>query len=228
MTPVPVTVDASRLHGGECWNAIGIRGDRTCPELAVHTHCRNCPVYVNAGRKLFERPSPEGYAAEWTERIAHVEAVPERGTLPVVLFRVGIEWFALDVSHAVEVATLRTIRRVPHQRNKILAGLVNIRGELQPAIHLGELLGSMPAEFPKDRDQERRLLVTECEGVRWVLMVDAVEDIVHFRRDGLAPLPATVAVASRNFTLGLFDWRDRTIGYLDSEQFYGTLARAFS
>ena len=31
-----------------CWRRIGVAGDRTCPELAQHVHCRNCPVYAGA------------------------------------------------------------------------------------------------------------------------------------------------------------------------------------
>jgi len=34
-----------------CWNFIGIEGDRSCPQLATYTHCRNCPVYSTAGHQ---------------------------------------------------------------------------------------------------------------------------------------------------------------------------------
>src|SRR5437588_4360 len=36
----------------DCWNRIGIGGDRTCPELAVHIHCRSCPVFSAAARRV--------------------------------------------------------------------------------------------------------------------------------------------------------------------------------
>ena len=29
----------------DCWNRIGISGDRSCPELVQHVLCRNCPVF---------------------------------------------------------------------------------------------------------------------------------------------------------------------------------------
>ena len=29
----------------DCWNRIGIHGDKSCPLLAEHIHCRNCSVY---------------------------------------------------------------------------------------------------------------------------------------------------------------------------------------
>ncbi len=30
---------------GDCWNRIGVSGDRSCPELATVVHCHNCPVF---------------------------------------------------------------------------------------------------------------------------------------------------------------------------------------
>ena len=56
--------------GGDCWNRIGTSGDRTCPELQIHIHCRNCPVFASAARTFFDRPAPEGYLAEWTQWLA--------------------------------------------------------------------------------------------------------------------------------------------------------------
>lgn len=53
-----------------CWNQIGIVGDRSCPELLTHTHCRNCPVYSIEGRRLLERSLPDGYLQEWTALLA--------------------------------------------------------------------------------------------------------------------------------------------------------------
>jgi len=35
-----------------CWRRIGVSGDRSCPELAQHVHCRNCPVYAGAAQRL--------------------------------------------------------------------------------------------------------------------------------------------------------------------------------
>ena len=39
----------------ECWREIGVSGDRTCPELVEHLHCRNCPTHAQIARKLLDR-----------------------------------------------------------------------------------------------------------------------------------------------------------------------------
>ena len=69
-----------RLPGdGDCWNRIGVTGDRSCPELNTFVHCRNCPVFAAAARAFFDRPAPEGYLAEWSRWLADSDGLRPRG-----------------------------------------------------------------------------------------------------------------------------------------------------
>jgi chemotaxis-related protein WspD len=79
-----------------CWNAIGVSGDRSCAELLEMIHCRNCPVYAQAGRSLLEREIPANYQLEWATSVAEEKTEPAAGTLSVVIFRLGQEWLALS------------------------------------------------------------------------------------------------------------------------------------
>lgn len=211
----------------DCWNAIGVTGDGSCPELLRVTHCRNCPVFAAAGQRLYERPPPTGYTDDWTDRIAAADPPPPPPTIPVVLFQVADEWLALDVADTVEVSPLRTVRRVPHQSDALLAGLVNIRGELQLAIALGHLLGIGNGTKEPADPARRRLLVVERGGGRWVFLVDAVYDIFHFRRTDLGDLPATVAAGGAVYCRGVFRWKERAVGYLDADRLFPALKRSF-
>lgn len=40
----------------DCWNRIGVQGDRSCERLDDAVHCRNCPVYERAAIALLDRP----------------------------------------------------------------------------------------------------------------------------------------------------------------------------
>ena len=141
----------------DCWNRIGFRGDRSCPELARVVHCHNCQVFGNAGRHFLDAPSPPGYAAEWTRRLAApIEAEPA-DLFGVLTFRLGEEWLALEVRLLVEVTTPRPVHRIP-RRGGILAGVVNIRGELHLCVHLDHVLGvrrDAPQEGASKRPQPR-------------------------------------------------------------------------
>src|SRR5262245_55956316 len=131
--PLPTTAS-------DCWNTIGVRGDHSCPELPKVVHCQNCPVFAAAGRRFLDAPSPPGYLEEWTERLAAPveEAVADLES--VLTFRLADEWLALPVCVLIEVTTRRPVHRVPY-RGGLLAGLVNIRGELHLCAHLARLLG---------------------------------------------------------------------------------------
>ena len=75
MTPTPlIVIDA----GEQCWNRIGVRGDRSCPELVQYTHCNNCPVFaaeaVSRLQQLCHRPTPRKAGREWQCRFGNKAA----------------------------------------------------------------------------------------------------------------------------------------------------------
>ncbi|MCI0658189.1 MAG: chemotaxis protein CheW, partial [Acidobacteria bacterium] len=134
MPALPVNAPA------DCWNRIGVRGDHSCPELLKVVHCHNCPVFAAAGRRFLDAPSPTGYLEEWTERL--ISPIEETATdlQSVLIFRLGEEWLALRVQVLLEVTIPRPVHRIPH-RTELLAGLVNIRGELYLCVRLVDVLG---------------------------------------------------------------------------------------
>ncbi len=130
----------------DCWNRIGVRGDRTCPELTQVGHCHNCPVFAAAGRTFLNASSPAGYVDEWTERLAAPVEKAAADLQSVFTFRLAEEWLALPVGVLVEVTGMRPVHRIPFHAG-ILAGIVNVRGELNLCVHLSILLGLQPASF---------------------------------------------------------------------------------
>jgi chemotaxis-related protein WspD len=149
------------IISGDCWNQIGSSGDRSCPELEAHIHCRNCPVFASAARTFFDRPAPEGYRAEWTrwlggsgEHSGLSGGKTEGGDgdqASVLIFRLGREWLAFRTATVAEVALPQPVHRIPHRTNETLIGLVNLRGQLQLCVSLHGLLGIGPAQGPPAR-----------------------------------------------------------------------------
>ena len=218
MTDLPLVDD--------CWNRIGVKGDGSCPELKTVGHCHNCPVFASAGQTLFERQPPPEYVAEWTRRLAADDGAAPANLLAVVVFRLGEEWLCLDVRSAVEVAPVRAAKRIPHRSDRLLKGLVDIRGELLLAVDLRELLGidtAAPANG-EARDQPR-LLVIEGRRQRWVFRADEVVGVHRLPTTELAEVPATVARAPSPFTRGVFDWKGRHVGLLAEDRLFDALAR---
>lgn len=147
-----------------CWSNIGVWGDRTCGQLETDIHCHNCSVYGQAGRRLLERPEPEGYTAEWTALVASPRDQKDRqkssqkngpqaqGQSPtrrsVMVFRLGQEWLALPASIFDQAIAPSPVHALPHHRGSLLRGVVTVRGQLLPCISLHDLLGGAPKIFP--------------------------------------------------------------------------------
>jgi chemotaxis-related protein WspD len=90
----------------DCWNRIGIHGDKSCPLLADHIHCRNCSVYSAAATRLLDR-----YALQQDAHRPHaaVELGEDVVTRSLLIFRLGEEWLGIATRCLVEVAPLQPI-----------------------------------------------------------------------------------------------------------------------
>lgn len=210
-----------------CWSTIGVSGDRSCAELQQMIHCRNCPVYANAGRSLLDREVPLGYLSEVTELLATEQTSLPSHTVSLVIFRLGMEWLALPSALFKEVTPPCVIHTLPHRSNDVLLGLVNIRGEIQLCISLANLLSIEPqvANSVKDHLTYRRMVVVEKEGNSWVFAVDELEGIQRIALDELGNVPATVSKAGDTYTKSIVNWQNRQVSCLDDELLFYTLNR---
>jgi chemotaxis-related protein WspD len=219
MTPLtrPLSVIAP---ADQCWNRIGVRGDRSCPELLKVTHCNNCPVFAVAGRRFLDAPSPPGYLDEWTVRLSARDETREGDESSVLVFRLGDEWLALPVAVLVEVTRPRPVHRIPH-RGGLLAGMANIRGELHLCVRLDLLLG-VPAAADPDPEL-RRLVVIRRHGEGWVFAADAVDQVHRVLLPDLATAAPTLARAQVKLTRGVFPHAGRSVGLLDDSRLFQSL-----
>ena len=222
----------------ECWRLIGVSGDRSCPELERFIHCRNCPVLAEAARGFFDRPHPPGYLDAWRAVLEEPETPLVADSRSLLVFRLATEWLALPAASLVEVTPVRRIHTVPHRAGSSLAGLVNIRGELQLCLSLHALLGLPGGPRPpapvggaeSEADAVPRLLVLERSAgraaERWVIGVDEVAGVQRVPAAALRPVPATVGQAASRCSAALFAWRDHDVAVLDEERLFAAFHQA--
>lgn len=224
---MPVAAEAATTQAvntiTECWREIGVRGDRSCPELDTHLHCRNCPTHAQIARQLLDRPLPAGYSEEWTRLFAKPASndLQQDALDTVLIFRIGEEWLALPASICQEVAEPRRIHSLPHRRSGAVRGIVNVRGELLVCVALSDLLGiDAGAAAPAGGRIAtfRRLVVIGEEGRRSAFEVDEVHGLHSFDRSTLGAVPATIGKATASVVAGVIAWNDRAVGSLDGKR----------
>jgi len=209
----------------DCWNSIGVWGDRKCPELEKYAHCHNCPVYGKAAEEILNGPHPPHYLDEWKRVVARKREDKDAVTHSAIVFRVEGEWLALSTSVFQEVAPCKGIHSLPHLRGDMILGLVNVRGQLLICLSLSRVLGleGTPADEQRRAASSRQLLVIEEGQKRLTFPADEVGGIHEFASSDVKPVPATFHGAVAIHTNGLLDWRNHAVGHLDERRLFLTL-----
>jgi chemotaxis-related protein WspD len=220
---------------GDCWNRIGVTGDRSCPELIKHVHCRNCPVFAAAAGAFFDRPAPEGYLAEWGRWLAESDALSHggaetdgetdqtreahRGGTSVLIFRLGSEWLALPTEAVAEVTALKPVHRVPHRSNHVLSGVVSLQGQVTLCVSLHGLLGVDTANAAP----HMVVLRDVTHAATWVFPADEVLGVRRVPRSQWRAVPSTLVNPAIGFSQAIISWDGRSIGLLDEKRVFAAL-----
>ncbi|KJZ37969.1 chemotaxis protein CheW [Pseudomonas sp. B21-040] len=209
----------------DCWNRIGIHGDKSCPLLTEHIHCRNCAVYSAAATRLLDR-----YALQQDDRVQHSAAVEtEVKTRSLLMFRLGEEWLGLATRSLVEVAPLQAIHSLPHQRSRALLGVANVRGALVACLSLVELLGlDATNNVATGARVMPRMLIIAAHGGPVVVPVDEVDGIHAIDERILDAASQSGTQASGKYTRGVLPFKGRSLRWLDEEQLLSAVTRSLT
>ena len=209
----------------DCWNRIGIHGDKSCPLLSEHIHCRNCAVYSTAATRLLDR-----YALQQDDRVQVSSTVEsEVKTRSLLMFRLGEEWLGLATRCLVEVAPSQAIHSLPHQRSGALLGVANVRGALVACLSLVELLGlDGISNVASGTRVMPRMLIIAAHGGPVVVPVDEVDGIHAIDEQILDAASRSGTQASAKYTRGVLPFKGRSLRWLDEEQLLSAVTRSLT
>ncbi len=137
-----------------------------------------------------EAGGPEGVTAA-------VEAGPS-AIVELLVFRLGAETFAVELSWVREIVRPPPITEVPRVADTVL-GVISVRGEALPVFDLSKLLGLALAREAGAR--ARRILILDAGQGPAGLDVDAVDQVVRMPRASVEPPPRGMADAKRAVAL---------------------------
>lgn len=203
----------------DCWNRIGVHGDKQCPLLERHVHCRNCEVYADAATRLLDR-----YALVQDEQVETAIVGECAVGRSMLLFRLGEEWLALATACLAEIAPAQPVHSLPHQRSRVLQGGANVRGALVPCLSLADLLG-VPTQSGAERTGRSmpRMLILAAEGGPVVVPVDEIDGIHRLDLAG-----QDHGRDAAHFTAAVLQWRGRSVRVLDEQHLMSAVKRSLS
>ena len=221
---------------GDCWNTIGVSGDRSCPELNTSHSLPELPG-ICGGRA---QPSSTGVPPRaisrigrggWPNRPASVCATTDPSmaddhvllqgeAVSVLIFRLGEEWLAFRTQTVAEVTLPRPVHRIPHRSNAVLTGIVNLQGQVQLCVSLHGLLGATaalasPSRLVVLRDADR--------AETWAFAADEVVGVRRVPRSQWRSVPSTLINPAVGFSQAVLSWDGRSVGLLDEQRVFTAL-----
>lgn len=137
----------------------------------------------------------------------------------LVCFEVGAHEVGADIGQVRETIGLRPITPVFHTPS-IVAGLINLRGEILVVLDVGALLGGRSSR----RDPRCRIVVVDVEENGQTrsagLLVDGLGPIRETGTHTLAPPPATMPEAERIYLQGIVSLPSHPLAVLDLERVF--------
>jgi len=212
----------------DCWNRIGVWAHSVarCERLKEVVHCRNCEVFVAAGKQIFERELPPGYRQENLAILAGADTVSHQDYISIIVFRLGAEYFSLPANVFEAVTESRPVHRLPHVNSPYVKGVANISGEVCLCHSLMTVLAvdvCCDEAGEKERHVYKRLIVVNLDEGRYVFPVDEVKGMARYRPAQLKSTPATIDDEIRQLILGTFQHEDDRVAVLDVDRLHRIL-----
>jgi purine-binding chemotaxis protein CheW len=131
-------------------------------------------------------------------------------TVWLCTFKVGDRWLGIQVARVQEILRARPATPVP-LAPPVVAGLVNLRGQIVTAVDLRRRLELARQEQEHDPAQ---VVVHGAEGAV-SLLVDEVGDVLEVAEDDFEPPPPTMTGDARELISGAWKLPDRLLLALD-------------
>ena len=130
--------------------------------------------------------------------------------LQVVVFKLGIEEYAVEILYVQEIKKLLTITRVPRAEHYI-EGVVNLRGNIIPIINLHTRFSLQS----QGNDDDKRIIVFQIDDLRVGVIVDAVLEVVHLYRREIDDATKLYESTNVDHIMGVIKKENRLLILLD-------------
>jgi chemotaxis signal transduction protein len=127
-------------------------------------------------------------AARLSQRAADAGAAVD--TRRVIVLELGLERFGIDLSDIGEVLPPIHPTPVPGAA-AVLAGVINVRGEIRPVIALRSLLGMVPQDDGGRIRGPSPVVVLRKPGCEMGIQIDGVEQILWIQSNDFRPVQAS-------------------------------------
>jgi len=130
--------------------------------------------------------------------------------IQLVVFSLGREEFAVEVTQVREIMRMEEITRMPKSPH-FVEGIINLRGQIIAVVELAKRLNLEAGE----RSGETRIIVVETEDIKVGMIVDSVSEVLRVGAGAVEPSPTLATDISVAYLQGVVKQDNRLIILLD-------------
>ena len=130
--------------------------------------------------------------------------------IQLVVFSLGHEEFAVEVTQVREIMRMEEITRMPKSPS-FVEGIINLRGQIIAVIDLAQRLNLQSGE----QTGETRIIVVEAEELKVGMIVDSVSEVLRVSSESVEVTPTLAADVSLAYLQGVVKQDNRLIILLD-------------
>ncbi len=145
------------------------------------------------------------------EALNRAEMTAESGQLAT--FFVADRFFGVDVLRVQEVLRAQQMTRVP-LAPEVIEGLINLRGQIVPAIDMRRRLGLAP----RPAGQEPMNVVVRTDDGAVSLLVDEIGDVLEVEAAAWERPPENLAAEARELVRGVYKLKERLLLVVDVDR----------
>jgi purine-binding chemotaxis protein CheW len=134
-------------------------------------------------------------------------------------FTVSDMFFGIDVLNVQEVLRRQQMTHIPLAPD-VIAGLINLRGQIVPAINMRRRLGLQA----RGEDENFMNVVTRTQDGPVSLLVDEIGDVLDVDLASFEGAPENLSRQTRDLIRGIYKLKDRLMLVLDTERTAGVAA----
>ncbi|MDD3718250.1 MAG: chemotaxis protein CheW [Actinomycetota bacterium] len=130
--------------------------------------------------------------------------------IQLVVFSLGREEFAVEVTQVREIMRMEEITRMPKSPD-FVEGIINLRGQIIAVVELAKRLNLEAGE----RSGDTRIIVVEAEDIKVGMIVDSVSEVLRVSADAVEPSPTLATDVAAAYLRGVVKQDNRLIILLD-------------
>lgn len=128
-------------------------------------------------------------------------------------FALGVEHYAIEIRHVVDIIGIQEITEVPHQPEYIM-GVINLRGKIIPTMDIRKRFNKPFLDY----NDRTCIIVVELNAISVGLIVDTVLEVIAIPDDQIAEPPTFNSDFKNKFILGIGKIQSQIVIMLDSDK----------